>query len=171
MYTAISLLLLTSLFFSLSLSLSYFQSIKPAHFLTLSVCYERARARMLIITTKRSTHTKSSDANLTQTHSLSPSSSSARAALAHYHPRRSSSSSSETQRRKQFNFISTITYYVGPVSYTHLDVYKRQVLGKTRYDKLANNSIREACYNVTGIHSWIAERRRIWNEHLSLIHI
>ena len=43
----------------------------------------------------------------------------------------------------------------------------RRTLGKTRYDDwLPNNSTRETC-NVTGISSWIVERRTIWTEHVS----
>ena len=37
---------------------------------------------------------------------------------------------------------------------------------RVRYDMLPNNSIRQTC-NVTDINSCIAERRGIWNEHIS----
>ena len=48
-----------------------------------------------------------------------------------------------------FLFIIVIMKSVVSVSYTHLDVYKRQVLGVSRRERLRNNYIR----NILGIYN------------------
>ena len=50
----------------------------------------------------------------------------------------------------EYNLVVLDELTIAPVSYTHLDVYKRQPAGRVRTNPLRCNSLRNRCYRLPG---------------------